>query len=237
MTNDGIFVALEGIDGCGKTSLARAAADRDLGDRQDSATDQVVFVSRRSVSTVDEFSRHLMTQNANMLWNSGDATTLSPAFWVTLQASWFTALSDTVIRPLLAEGATVVVDGWFYKFWSKLLNQGYSVAELEVIFGGAARPDHVIVVDPDVGEVFDRGRDFRPSEMGMHAGFGNLNRQTFIEYQAAGRERLLEFAQRWTWTVLPVDHGEPLARTAERVKQIVADELAKTGRWQQEFSA
>lgn len=223
MSERGRFTALEGIDGCGKTTVARTVADQDYEslDLTNGRIDEIVFVSRRSIGRTDEFSTNLMRQNANMLWHSGDSTTLSPSFWVTLQASWFTALTDTVIRPLVEGGRSVVVDGWYYKFWSKLLNQGYSIATLTTIFEGSMRPDHVVLLDPDVGATYDRGRDFRPSELGMHAGFTELSRSTYIQYQSQGLRHLKDFAKRWSWDIVGVGDDEHPQQTAHSARELL----------------
>lgn len=225
MQRSGQFTVLEGIDGCGKTSVARGIANLDVATVGSSAevrpAHELVFVSRRTVGQMDDFSENLMRQTANMLWCSGDGTTLSPAFWVTLQASWFTALTETVITPLLTRGHSIVVDGWYYKFWSKLLDQGYTLTELETIFSGARRPDNVILLNPDVGATFDRGREFRPSELGMHAGFGDLGRRSFVDYQTRGLRHLESFADRWKWHIVDVADHESTDVTVQRTRQIL----------------
>lgn len=223
----GRFVALEGVDGCGKTTLARSVADVDLADGPPPVAGggQVVFVSRRTVPPGDGFAARLMRQNAWMLWESGDATDLSPEFWVTLQASWYTAMTDAVIGPLLDRGHDVVLDGWMYKFWSKLLNQGYTEDELHVIFRGARVPDHVVLVDADVQAVFERGRDFRPTELGMHVGYAELNMASFVDYQTRGLDNLYRLAKTHGWSTLKVPAQESVDRTTARLSELVSELL------------
>lgn len=102
-----------------------------------------------------------MTHLAPMLWHSGDEPDLPDSFWVGLQAAWFTAHAETVLQPLLSAGYDVIVDGWLYKFWSKLLIQGYTQRDLDIIFARVRMPDAVVLLTTDINSLFDRRR-FRP---------------------------------------------------------------------------
>ncbi|WP_326580824.1 hypothetical protein OIE69_42460 [Actinacidiphila glaucinigra] len=228
----GKFIALEGIDGAGKTTLAREISDLSYPDlfaveavpefRLPADPDgRYLFISRRQESLTSEYSAKLMKQAATMLWYSGDSTDLPPSFWVTLQASWFTAHSETVLRPALEAGYNVIVDGWFYKFWSKLLAQGYRLEQLETIFDGVRIPDVVVLMETDVGSVFDRRSTFQPRELGMHAGYSRLSRETFIEYQERGLANLREFGSRWNWRRFDLPPGEEVDVSAKRLRSVL----------------
>ena len=112
----GQFIAIEGTDGVGKTSLARRLADISYETALARLTEPtaaitpdigggtVVFVPRRQVSATSTYAATLMEHLSTMLWHSGDAQDLSDAFWVSLQAAWFTAHTETVIGPILDAG-------------------------------------------------------------------------------------------------------------------------------------
>jgi thymidylate kinase len=208
----GTFIALEGPDGVGKSTLSArlgaidyATAAANLDDRGADRT-PLVFVSRRQVSATSDYSAKLMEQLATVLWHSGDAPDLPDAFWVAVQAAWFTAHAATVLEPLLAVGYDVIVDGWVYKFFSKLLLQGHTQHDLEVIFGRVRMPDAVVLLTADVGALYDRrSAQFRLAELGMHAGYPALGRATFVEYQQRGLDNLLTFAAQRSWSTVPLD--------------------------------
>lgn len=184
---------------------------------------RLVFVPRRQVSSTSPYAATLMRHLATMLWESGDAPDLSDAFWVGLQAAWFTAHSETVLAPLLAAGHDVIVDGWIYKFCSKLLLQGYTQPDLDVIFQRVRVPDVVVLLTADPADLYDRGRTFRPAELGMHAGYQELNRTTFIDYQRAGLKHLHTYAARHRWPAVPLDMTATPDQSAARLSDLIAE--------------
>ncbi len=232
----GRFIAMEGTDGVGKTSLARRLADVSYETAVARLTEPgtatttpnvdagpLVFVPRRQVSATSTYAATLMEHLSTMLWHSGDAPDLSDAFWVSLQAAWFTAHTEMVIGPLLNAGFDVLVDGWFYKFFAKLLLQGFAEPDLAVIFDRVRMPDSVLLLQADVGAVYDRRSDFRPAELGMHAGYADLNRGTFVDYQTRTALNLQKLADRHGWRTAHLDPDEPIAATADRLAPIIAD--------------
>jgi thymidylate kinase len=235
----GRFIALEGTDGVGKTSLARRLTDISYEAAVARLTEPtaaprpanmevgaLAFVPRRQISATSAYAATLMEHLSTMLWHSGDAPDLSDAFWVSLQAAWFTAHTETVVGPLLDAGFDVVVDGWLYKFFAKLLLQGFTEPDLAVIFARVRMPDAVLLLQADVGAVYDRRRDFRPAELGMHASYGELDdlgRDSFVDYQTRTALNLRAFADRHGWHIVQLDPDEPIPATAHRLAPIMAE--------------
>jgi thymidylate kinase len=182
-----------------------------------------VFVGRRQISGTSPYAANLMRQLAHVLWHSGDAPDLPDAFWVGVQAAWFTAHAATVVQPLLDAGYDVIVDGWVYKFFSKLLLQGYTPHDLDVIFARVRMPDVVVLLTADLGALYDRRRaQFRPAELGMHAGYPVLNRDTFIDYQQRGLHHLRARADQHGWPTVPLDPHRSVDDTVAVLAPLVA---------------
>lgn len=222
----GTFIALEGPDGVGKSTLAARLATLDyptaIAGQPDPDDVPLVFVSRRQISASSGYAARLMEHLATVLWHSGDGPDLPDGFWVGTQVAWFTAHASTVLEPLLAAGYDVLVDGWVYKFQSKLLLQGYRADELDVIFDRIRMPDRVVLLTADVGALYDRrGAQFRLAELGMHAGYDGLGRDTYVEYQQRGLDQLLLLAQRRGWTVVPLDPAASIEDTVLELAPLV----------------
>ncbi|MGH3992949.1 MAG: hypothetical protein ACRDSN_10865, partial [Pseudonocardiaceae bacterium] len=103
---------------------------------------------------------------------------------------------------------------------------GFTEPDLAVIFERVRMPDEVLLLQADVGAVYDRRRDFRPAELGMHAGYGELDelsRDTFVDYQTRTALNLQAFADRHGWHMAQLDPDEPIPATAQRLAPIMAE--------------
>src|SRR5690242_1116952 len=122
----GSLIVFEGVDGVGKTTLAEKVADL--------LTPQIRYVSRRQSATASSDPGRLMESLAGILWRSGVGVEMPLQFWVHLQAAWFAAHREKLIRPLCEKGCNVLVDGGIFKHMAGLLLQGYDLPTLRTIF-------------------------------------------------------------------------------------------------------
>src|SRR5262249_2121383 len=119
-------------------------------------------------------------------------------------------------------GYDVVVDGWVYKFCSKLLLQGYTEHDLDVVFGRVRMPDAVVLLTADVAALYERrSAQFRPAELGMHAGYPTLGRDTFIDYQQRGLAHLLAFADQRGWSTVALDPHATIDDAVATIRPVV----------------
>jgi dTMP kinase len=209
----GRLVALEGVDGAGKSTLARLAAAC-LG------TPRVRLVQLKRIPTdAHPAVQRSMRQLAGILWpprQSRFERLLPPEYWLHLQVAWYALLSEFVVEPGLAAPANLLSDGWHYKFVGKLLMRGFPLEHLLTLFSRVASPDRVVLLDVDVERVWSR-KEFRLHEMGLHDGYARLDRDSFLDYQGRLRTVLLDLAGQLGWDVLPLDADAPPRANARAV--------------------
>lgn len=219
-TTPGLFIAVEGIDGAGKTTLSQIAA-------QTLVADGVTFCARKQVCKAPKVVHDATADLAALLWQRGDCrddNLLPPGFWLHLQAAWYAAYSHCLLAPMIADGNIILVDGWYYKFSAKLRMLGFDQKALDAAFAQARTPDAVILLDIDPAQAWERQRRFNQSELGLHQGYRALGRESFLNYQGEVLAGMHDFAVRYGWTVLaldaaasPVVNGERLADSVRNV--------------------
>ena len=200
----GYFLSFEGIDGSGKTTLARATASV-------LASSDVSFCSSKSIPLQTEpVVRSCMEQVSSLLWPKRDTDFdhLLPAeYWLHLQGAWYSLISQFQILPRLREGETLLTDGWFYKFFAKLRLRGFELDHLEATFRDVVQPGLVILLDVDVEGVWNRKKTFRLTEMGLHHNddYPSLGRESFVHYQSQVLSKLKEIAAAQGWAQVRLD--------------------------------
>jgi thymidylate kinase len=206
----GHLIVVEGIDGAGKSTVCRLLAGQLPG---------VVYLTNKTRCDHPPWARRMMTELAGVIWPPTDTDfdhLLPASFWLHLQAAWYALLSRTVIAPQLAAGLTLLVDGWYYKLVAKLALRGFGPGQLEAAFADAAVPDEVVLLLVEPATVWERGRDFRLTELGLHHPdeYPRLGRDSFVHYQGRIAAELRGLAARDGWAVVPVDADAKPAQTA-----------------------
>ena len=221
----GACIVIEGIDGAGKSTIARrtAAAVTDV---------PVRYTSHKEVVSEHPGVAHAMHGLADILWpkDQQHLAGLPSRYRVLLHAAWFSIFSECVIVPRVKSGSVLLMDGWYYKMMARLRVDGYEAGYLDTIFSGATEPDEIIFLDPPPEEVWTRmeagGRTFGPVEMGMYAGYTDLGRASFLSYQSRTRETLKLIAEERGHKLVVVPGGktidETVAIVSSTIRQVVA---------------
>jgi dTMP kinase len=166
------YIALEGVDGSGKSTVAKALVDRLTG-----AGTAAILVREPGGTDLGEAVRALLL----------DSDRLDDWAEVFLFAAQRAELAREVIAPALAEGRWVVSDRTYY---SSITYQGRArglgedrVRRINETGLDGVVPDHVFVLDVEPGVALER--QDRPDRIGREG----------LEFQAAVREAYLDLAR------------------------------------------
>lgn len=166
------YIALEGVDGSGKSTIAKALVDRLMG-----VGTPAILVREPGGTDLGEAVRALLL----------DSDRLDDWAEVFLFAAQRAELAREVIAPALAEGRWVVSDRTYY---SSITYQGRArglgedrVRTINETGLDGVVPDHVFVLDVDPGLALER--QDRPDRIGREG----------LEFQAAVREAYLDLAR------------------------------------------
>lgn len=201
MTRKGYFIVLEGIDGVGKTTLCKSV-------KEYLSEYEIIFCSRKEILNCNDFIQNEMLKVANLMWKDdmGKNDHLLPTnYYIHLQAIWYTLLETYIIRPKLNENKIVITDGWFYKFFSKLMIKKLEFDKLSSIFENILIPDHVILLEMDVSQIWNRRNNFKPYELGSHQGYEKLGKDSYIDFQSQVSSNLQVLAENNKWSIMRMD--------------------------------
>lgn len=216
---------MEGIDGSGKSTTTRevAAALQDVG---------VTSASYKGVATTSVEIQSGMRQLNAILWPGDQAHLrhLPSRYRVLLHAAWASLLSEGVVQPALEDGRIFLFDGWCYKIMARFFVDGYPREYLNTLFSHVVEPDHVIMLDPDVESVWERGqehgRKFSPVEMGLYQGYTELGKDTFVSYQSRTRDALLMFAKERNKNITLIKTNGSTEESCIKVEALIRQMLA-----------
>jgi thymidylate kinase len=196
----GLFVAIEGIDGAGKTTAARVAAEALL-----SRGKRAVAVARGDAAGCSAYVAGHLAALRDLIWGEPpDAPylDLGDEHWVHLQAAWYSAFARCVVLPAVAEGFIVLADTWGYKFLAKLAMRPPGRARFDAaraVFEAIPQPDVVVHLHADPAVAAARKSAFSASETGNREGIPELSAGAFAAYQADLAEVLESFAGKGGW--------------------------------------
>jgi thymidylate kinase len=193
------LVAVEGIDGSGKTTVARrlVRALRKAGG-------EAVLVSRETVpDALDDYRAAHLRSVRGLIWDyPPDARTSDLGFghWRHLLAAWFAAVDHAVVQPALARGAFVVADSWYYKFVARFA-VATGLARAQEAFAGISEADLVLWLDTPPDVCLRRRPELRSTEAGEWTR-ADGGADGFLAYQSAVRETYGRLARSRSWTAV-----------------------------------
>lgn len=193
------YVALEGGDGSGKSTVVAA-----LADRLRAAGEQVVVVREPGGTPVGEAIRGLLL----------DSESLDDWTEVFLFAAQRAELARGVVRPALEAGNWVISDRTYYSSIAyQGRGRGLGEPEVRAINErglGDVLPDHVFVIDVDSSTAL--ARQHREDRIGKEG----------VEFQERVRSAYLDMAAAEPEKVVVLDGGASVDELVDRILEVVA---------------
>lgn len=206
----GRLVALEGIDGAGKDTIAPllAAELRRRGVRAEALTCRDV---PRGDQPVAAHARALH----DLIWGGGKtprlpAQALPESYWPPLVGAWFAMLGRSVLAPALARSSIVICAGWGYKLRARMALS--DVLEDRWIAGCMATVppvDRMLLLDVDPATALSRKGTVTQHERGGVRFSGRSAHEQFLLCQKEMQGTLREFARSDGWYVVDADTDDP----------------------------
>lgn len=199
------FVTFEGIEGSGKSTVARAVLDR-----LRLAGIDAIITREPGGNPVSEAIRGLLLDPANRA--------ISPRTELLLYLAARAQIVDEVIRPALDAGSWVLCDRFMdasvaYQGWARGIGEE-RVGELNEFAVGGAVPDATYLLDLSVEEGFRRGPERREEAGERPPDRLELEDRAFHERV---REGYLGIARREPDRFVVVDASRPLGEVVEAV--------------------
>ena len=181
MTDRGKFISLEGIDGCGKTTLREQLYDYFKGKYE------ILILREPGGTEVSEKIRDMLLDVGNV--------GIRPRTEAFLYAASRTQLVEEMVLPALLEGKMVIADRYMD---STIAYQGYGrgldidfLRELNRLCTAGLKPDLTLLLDIDPEEGQRRRKKDIPDRLEKEGlAFQSLVRQGYLEMQLAEPERI-----------------------------------------------
>jgi dTMP kinase len=211
-----MFIVIDGIDGCGKSTQVRLLHDK-LLDRglpttiskwQDSAYIQKLFIGDL-IKRIQEGSVRIPPESRTFLLGADISYRL-----------------ESLIKPLLEKGHIVIGDRYVYKVIAQGIARGLEKDWLQRLFSFAPVPDLVIMLDVPPGVSLRRitgSREISYYEAGLDVLNTNDKKAAYLEFQTKVRAEMLELMKAVGGIVIDGN------LTVERQNQLILEQvLART---------
>lgn len=187
----GKLVVLEGIDACGKTTVSSVLAEL-LCDRNYRA----ISVNKHFDEYEDENKIRFSKNLKELIWHDYDDSFITEQGCLYKFTLWYVFLLNNCIKPLLKDYDYVIIDGWFYKIYARLLLKDNIITSISnSILESLTVGDIVFLFDLDPNIAYTRRDNFTISELGlMENNDSKINdpKKSFVEYQNKVRNKLID---------------------------------------------
>ncbi len=199
-----MLVAIEGIDGAGKTHIAQKLALK-LSERGYNAR----YLNKSDIVFGDDFADSRLGLLRQIIWpEKGEPKQdlLGTHFYLFLLASWFSAVGKILRREQSSGRRVTVMDGSHYRVVAKAhCRARIDLSQLFGLFAQAAEPDLVVLLEIDPHVSWHRRTAFKETEIGRWDGYRGDPREAYCAYQSTIQQSLRHMARERGWVVIPQD--------------------------------
>ena len=157
------LIIIEGIDGSGKTTLAKELSKRITNS---------IFLSKKTIDANTEFQKNFMDMIKFPLWNnkSNNIDEIDEESWMYLHMLWYHMVQEFVLKRYLKSSLDyIIMDGWYYKFLARhMVNDKMNIELVLSLFSRLFKGDTVIMLDVSPNICYQRKGHPSPSECGIH---------------------------------------------------------------------
>lgn len=176
------LIILEGIDGSGKTTLAKALCDKL------STQNMALFLDKKSIEASTAFQKRFMSQIRSILWElkkTDPINEIDEETWLYLHMLWYHMLQEYVIKHQMILYDYIVMDGWYFKFLARHIANDKIAPELAYsLFSRLIQGNLVVLLNVPPEICIKRKEKIKPSECGIHRDtIKDSMKKSFCNYQ------------------------------------------------------
>jgi dTMP kinase len=194
----GTLIAVAGIDGAGKSTLAAS-----LHAALNAAGQSAILVGKHTteVSGSAELSEYVDRVNAVVYRRKASVCAVSgDHYWLFALAAWYSLQDRLIIQPALRAGTHVILDNAHHKILARYaVNPEVPTDLARQVFAHLTAPQIVLFLNVTPGQALARKQDFSSLE----AGYTGTTGDAFISYQDSVTEQLHQQADR-AWDTIDV---------------------------------
>lgn len=186
----GKLIILEGIDACGKTTVSTVLAKL-LCDKNFRAISINKHFDQYEDPNQNKFSKGLKS----LIWHDYDDSFITTQGCLYKFSLWYVFLLHNYIIPLLNDYDFIIIDGWFYKIYARLLlKHDIDVDIANPILSSLTVGDIIFLFDLDPNVAYTRRNNFTISELGLMEDQTDAQdkKKSFIEYQRRVHNKLID---------------------------------------------